>query len=192
LAETSISETFDFKQTLVETIPHLRAFARSLTHNRDLADDLVHEAVVRALSASDHFTPGTNFRAWMFTILRNQYYNERRKWQSRAVPYDETLMKSQRQDSQQESRLEFSDFRRAFWQLTPDQREVLMLVGASGLSYEKAAEICGCRVGTIKSRVSRARTDLRRILETDSVVMQRCDITAEGHWKLLEIIIEDS
>ena len=80
------AEEFDFRAALLESLPHLRAFARSLTRNPDMADDLVHEAVARALAASEQFTPGTNFRAWIFTILRHHYYNDSRKWHSRAVP----------------------------------------------------------------------------------------------------------
>lgn len=181
---------FDFKATLLETIPHLRAFARSLTHNRDFADDLVHDAVVRALTASAQFTPGTNFRAWMFTILRNLFYNEGKKWRSRAMPLDEATVSSASISSPQEANLEFADFRRAFWQLTADQREVLTLVGAGGLSYEQAAVVCNCRVGTIKSRVSRARSDLKRILDTDDISLPRSAMTAPDEDRLLEALNE--
>jgi RNA polymerase sigma-70 factor, ECF subfamily len=150
---------------LLDVIPHLRAFARSLTRNRDQADDLTHDAVVRALAAIEQFTPGTNFKAWMFTILRNLYYNECRKRWIKSTPIDEMAGDEPSIAPAQEANLEFNDFRRAFWQLNADQREVLILVGASGFSYEEAAEVCNCRVGTVKSRVSRARTELKQILE---------------------------
>lgn len=158
-------DQMDVEAMLLDVIPHLRAFARSLTRNRDQADDLTHDAVVRALAAIDQFTPGTNFKAWMFTILRNLYYNECRKRWIKSTPIDEMAGDEPSIGPSQEANLEFNDFRRAFWQLNSDQREVLILVGASGFSYEEAAEVCNCRVGTVKSRVSRARAELKQILD---------------------------
>jgi len=175
MSATSEPIEFDFRAALLESLPHLRAFARSLARNSDLADDLVHETVVRALTASEQFTPGTNFRAWTFTILRHQYYNESRKWQSRIQPLEQQLDKTHGIGPPQQAHMDFTDFQRGFWQLPPDQREVLILVGASGLTYEEAAEICGCRLGTIKSRVSRARAELKRILNEDAVTTSRLE-----------------
>jgi RNA polymerase sigma-70 factor (ECF subfamily) len=176
MGETTVKEASpEFRSALVDSIPHLRAFARSLTRNRDRADDLVHDAAVRALAAADQFTPGTNFKAWIFTILRNLYYNEGRKDHSRNVPFDETTVTEHAIPATQEAALEFCDFRRAFWQLGEDHREVLMLVGASGLSYEEAAKICDCAVGTIKSRVSRARQELTRLLSEDMLEISRAE-----------------
>jgi len=159
--------TPEFRAALVECIPHLRAFARSLTRDRELADDLVHDAAVRALAAAHQFCPGTNFKAWIFTILRNLFYNEGRRDRSKNVPFEEATVVEHSIAPTQEAALEFSDFQRAFWQLGEDHREVLILVGASGLSYEEAAEVCVCAVGTIKSRVSRARQELTRLLSDD-------------------------
>ena len=174
MGETTVKEASpEFRSALVDSIPHLRAFARSLTRNRDRADDLVHDAAVRALAAAEQFTPGTNFKAWIFTILRNLYYNEGRKDHARSVPFDETTVTEHAIPPTQEAALEFSDFRRAFWQLGEDHREVLMLVGASGLSYEEAAKICNCAVGTIKSRVSRARQELTTLLSGDTLQISR-------------------
>ena len=174
MGETTVKEASpEFRSALVDCIPHLRAFARSLTRNRDRADDLVHDAAVRALAAANQFTPGTNFKAWIFTILRNLYYNEGRKDHSRNVPFDEATVTEHAIPATQEAALEFCDFRRAFWQLGEDHREVLMLVGASGLSYEEAAEICGCAIGTIKSRVSRARQELTKLLSEDTLMVSR-------------------
>ena len=176
MGETAVKEASpEFRAALVDTIPHLRAFARSLTRNRDRADDLVHDAAVRALAAAEQFTPGTNFKAWIFTILRNLYYNEGRKDHSRNVPFDEATVTEHAIPATQEAALEFCDFRRAFWQLGEDHREVLMLVGASGLSYEEAAKICDCAVGTIKSRVSRARQELTKLLADDALTMGRTE-----------------
>ncbi|PWR22425.1 RNA polymerase subunit sigma [Zavarzinia compransoris] len=145
-------------------MPHLRAFARFLTGHRERADDLVQDAVVRALTAAHQFQPGTNFKAWMFTILRNLFYNEGRKSRVKMDTLEEIHEHQHSAGPTQEAGLEFDDFRRAFWRLTEEQREVLILVGASGVSYEEAAEICGCAVGTIKSRVSRARAQLTKLL----------------------------
>ena len=162
------SQTPQFRADLVGIIPHLRAFARSLTRNREQADDLVHDAVVRALSAANQFRPGTNFKAWMFTILRNLYYNEGRKDRARCVSLDGLTIEVESTPATQEASLEFRDFRRAYWQLSDAHREVLILVGASGLSYEEAAQVCNCAVGTIKSRISRARHELAHLLSGDA------------------------
>jgi RNA polymerase sigma-70 factor (ECF subfamily) len=173
------SDTPEFQAALVEVLPHLRAFSRSLTRRRDQADDLVNDAIVRALSAADQFQPGTNFKAWMFTILRNLYYNEGRKNRGIVSLDDGDTMTPVVLPSQQAA-LEFCDFRRAFWQLSDDHREVLILVGASGLSYEEAAEVCNCAIGTIKSRVSRARNELVRLLAGDNLRMSRTESVAKA------------
>ncbi len=168
------SDTPEFQAALVDVLPHLRAFARSLTRRREQADDLVNDAVVRALSAAEQFQPGTNFKAWMFTILRNLFYNEGRKNRP-VVPLDDAEAIVQSVPATQQAALEFCDFRRAFWQLSDDHREVLILVGASGLSYEEAAAVCDCAVGTIKSRVSRARSELVQLLSGDGLKIARSD-----------------
>jgi RNA polymerase sigma-70 factor (ECF subfamily) len=187
MSETDREEASpEFRSALVDCIPHLRAFARSLTRDRELADDLVHDAAVRALAAAHQFCPGTNFKAWIFTILRNLYYNEGRRDRSKNVPFEEATVAQHSVPPTQEIALEFSDFKKAFWQLGEDHREVLILVGASGLSYEEAAAVCNCAVGTIKSRVSRARQELTRSLSgeateigrTDTVVQQSDDGTS--------------
>lgn len=165
----------ELQSALLDVLPHLRAFARSLTRNRDQADDLVNDAIVRAISASRQFTPGTNFKAWIFTILRNLFYNEGRKRHSRFASLDDLTVNEPSVGASQEASLEFRDFRRAFWRLNPDQREVLILVGASGLSYEEAAAVCDCRIGTIKSRVSRARADLKRMLDDGTLATVRSE-----------------
>ena len=157
---------FDFEAELTGAIPHLRAFARSLTGEADRADDLVQDAVLRALKAQAQFTPGTNFRAWIFTILRNQYVNQLRRRKFVAEPRDGFDFDVLPVAPSQDSTLEFEDFKRALMCLGDDQREILLMVGASGFSYEEAAEICGCAVGTVKSRVSRARRALHGILES--------------------------
>src|SRR5260221_6309160 len=160
---------------LIACVPHLRAFARFLTGNRERADDLVQDTVVRALTAAHQFKPGSNLKAWMFTILRNQHYNDVRRNRVRAQSLDDPSVDELAAPATQEARLEFGDFRRAFWQLGADQREVLILIGASGLSYEEAARICKCPTGTIKSRVSRARRELLRTLSDGPIGRRRDD-----------------
>jgi RNA polymerase sigma-70 factor (ECF subfamily) len=156
----------NFTETeLIACVPHLRAFALSLARKADRADDLVQDTIVRALAAAHQFQVGTNLKGWMFTILRNVYYTDLRKNRRQILSLSEPLAYEPAVPPTQMASLEFGDFRRAFWQLPDDQREVLILVGASGLSYEEAATVCDCRIGTIKSRVSRARAQLLRILE---------------------------
>jgi len=152
------------KHELVEALPMLRAFARSLAGNRDRADDLVQETVMRALANKDKFQEGTNLHAWLVTILRNQYYSEGRK-RRREVEDAEGAHAARLSDiAAQPGHLELDDFLRAMQILPSEQREALVLIGASGFSYEEAAEICGVRIGTVKSRVSRARARLEEVL----------------------------
>ncbi len=158
---------FDIQDELLACLPDMHAFARFLAKDYERANDLVQEATVRVLAAADQFRPGTNFKAWVFTILRNLYYNELQK-SKRFVDYGgsgDSLEFLSALSATQEASLDFRDFYQVFWQLDEKHREVLMLVGASGLSYEDAAGVCGCQVGTIKSRVSRARRDLRERME---------------------------
>jgi RNA polymerase sigma-70 factor (ECF subfamily) len=179
----------EMRTALLEAVPHLRAFARSLTRNRDQADDLVNDTIVRAIAASNQFTPGTNFRAWVFTILRNLFYNQGRRGRAKFSSIDDLFIDEPAELASQEASLEFCDFRRAFWQLPEHHREALILVGASGLNYEDAARICGCQVGTMKSRVSRARTELRRMLEDDAVTTRRGDsapVTGEDPFAMIQ------
>jgi len=158
---------------LVDHLKDLRAFARSLTKDQVSADDLVQETVVRALSSAHLFAPGTNFKAWTFTILRNAFYTEGRT-NSRFAALPELDEASN--ELGQDKLLEMADFKRAFWQLKPDHREVLILIGPSGLSYEEVAEICGCAIGTVKSRLNRARSDLHRIMKTGDLETTRRDV----------------
>lgn len=159
----------DFRDGLLAEIPSLRAFAMSLCGKSDRADDLVQEALVKAWAAQTSFTPGTNLRAWLFTILRNVYFGELRKRKREVEDADGVYAATLSVSGEQDARVDFNDFERALEQLSPDQREVLTLVGASGFSYEEAAEICGVAVGTIKSRLNRARAKLFELLALDSV-----------------------
>ena len=153
------------EKDLLACVPHLRAFAWFLARNRERADDLVQDTIVRALSAAQQFQVGTNLKGWMFTILRNLHYDEVHKNRIQTQSLDDPLTYEPTVLPSQIATLEFGDFRRAFWQLADDRREALILIGANGFSYEEAAKVCGCPKGTIKSRVSRARRELLQILE---------------------------
>ena len=154
-----------FKTDLVGAIPSLRAFGMSLSQNADRADDLVQETLVKAWDKQSCFEPGTNLKAWLFTILRNEFYSQMRK-RGREVQDSDGIMTARLAvHPSQEGSLDLDDFRAALDQLPEDQREAIILIGASGFSYEEAAQICDCAVGTVKSRVSRARTRLAEILQ---------------------------
>ena len=157
------------RKELLEHIPNLRAFAMSLCGKADRADDLVQEALVKAWSNLDSFEPGTNMRAWLFTILRNAFYSELRKRRREVEDADGAMAAKLAAHPEQNGHMDFRDFRVALERLPPDQREALILVGASGMSYDEAAEICECAVGTVKSRVNRARQKLAEILKVESV-----------------------
>ena len=156
------------RDSVLAAIPSLRAFAISLSGNVDRADDLVQETMLRALANIHSFQPGTNMSAWLFTILRNLFRSEYRKRRREVEDADGSYADSLKSQPEQSGRVEFEEFRTALAKLPPDQREALILVGASGFSYEETAEICGCAVGTIKSRVNRARGRLAQILAIES------------------------
>lgn len=153
-----------FKKDLLGAIPSLRAFAMSLAQNADKADDLVQETLVKAWDKQASFQPGTNLKAWVFTILRNEFYSQMRKRGREVQDSDGVITARLAVHPAQQGSMDLEDFRTALETLPEDQREAIILIGASGFSYEEAAEICDCAVGTIKSRVSRARSRLQEIL----------------------------
>lgn len=154
----------DPREEIVCHLPALRAFALSLTGSSSLADDLVQDTVVKAWTRFHQYTAGTNLRAWLFTILRNTYFSDRRKVRREVADPDGLHSQRLAQKPEHDGRLALSDFASAFAQLPDEQREVLILVGASGFSYEEAAETCGCAVGTVKSRANRGRRRLAELL----------------------------
>lgn len=154
-----------FKQELVTLIPHLRAFARTLTGDPTAADDLAQDAMMKAWDARASYQLGTNMKAWTFMILRNQFYSEkRRSWRQSRLD-QEAAERTLVAVDDPESPLALDELRQALNTLPEEQREALILVGAGGFAYEEAAEICQCAVGTVKSRVSRARKALLATLE---------------------------
>jgi RNA polymerase sigma-70 factor, ECF subfamily len=156
------------RDAMLAAVPNLRAFAIALSGNVDRADDLVQETLLRALANANSFQPGTNMGAWLVTILRNLFRTEYRKRGREVEDVDGRHVDSLISPPEQHSRMEFEEFRVALASLPPRPREALLLVGASGFSYEEAAAICESAVGTIKSRVNRARTRLAQLLSIDS------------------------
>jgi RNA polymerase sigma-70 factor (ECF subfamily) len=158
----------DFHVEILACLPHLRAFALLLSRNRSTAEDLVQDTVVSALSHIDQFQPGTNLKGWLTTILRNRYFNELRRMSRKLEVQVDVVGAAAGTSGGQEESLTVRDFKHAFSQLPAEQREALVLVGASGFSYEETAEIIGCAVGTVKSRVSRGRFQLHRMLNEEA------------------------
>ncbi|MBC6980660.1 sigma-70 family RNA polymerase sigma factor [Caulobacter sp. 17J80-11] len=161
-------ESSSWREDVVALIPALRAFAWSLSHNSADADDLVQDTLIKAWTHRSKFEPGTNLRAWLFTILRNTYYTavvrRRREVSDESGKHAATLFTPPTQDWSVAMR----SLQTALGQLPDEHREALILVGAAGLTYEEAAEICGCALGTIKSRVNRARARLLKIMDADN------------------------
>ena len=154
----------DPREELADHLPALRAFAMSLAGDVSAADDLVQDTIVKAWSNIDKFEPGTNLRAWLFTILRNTFYSLRRKRKREVEDPDGIHAGRLFEKPAHDGRLAMADFRKAFDKLSAEHREVLILVGASGFSYEEAAEMTGVAVGTVKSRANRARARLCEML----------------------------
>ncbi|WP_050927952.1 RNA polymerase sigma factor [Aestuariivita boseongensis] len=165
----------DPKEEIVEHIGAMRAFAISLCRNSATADDVVQDALVKAWSNLDKFQQGTNMRAWLFTIVRNTYFSLHRKRKREVEDVDGVMAEKLSQKPEHDGKLVLRDFSQAFDQLTDDQREALVLVGAQGFSYEEAAETCGVALGTIKSRVNRARARLIELMDMDET--ESIDIT---------------
>ena len=158
----------EFRLQLLAVVPSLRAFGISLTAKSDRADDLVQETLMKAWKYQSSYVAGTNLKAWLFTILRNEFYTQLRKRKREVEDADGVHASTMATPPEQYGHLDMADFRRALAQLPDDQREAVILVGASGFSYEEAAEICKVPLGTVKSRVNRARKRLAEILQIDA------------------------
>tara|TARA_B110001454_G_C12707624_1_gene429272 strand:+ start:1287 stop:1913 length:627 start_codon:yes stop_codon:yes gene_type:complete len=179
-----------FKNELAAVIPHLRAFGRSLSGSRDLADDLVQETLLKAWAARSRFQAGTNIRAWTFIILRNHFLSQRRRARFTGEWDDLTADRILAAPAGQDKQLELADTQRALLQLPESQREALILVGAGGFAYEEAAEICGVAVGTVKSRVARARVAMEQMLETGALPGRVGTGPRKGESALAEIMAD--
>ena len=180
----------EFKEQLAQVIPHLRAFGRSLSGSRDLADDLVQETLLKAWAARKRFQAGTNMRAWTFIILRNLFLSQMRRARFKGEWDDVVAAKILSAPASQDRHVELGDMQRALLHLPQPQREALILVGAGGFAYEEAAEICGCAVGTIKSRVARGRVALEALLTGGKLPSRRQHKTNPDQSALQEIMAE--
>lgn len=163
----------DFKDELSAVIPQLRAFGRSLSGNRDTADDLVQETLLKAWAARDRFEAGTNIRAWTFIILRNLFLSQMRRARFKGEWDDLVADRLLSAPAGQDKQIELADLQRGLLELPQAQREALILVGAGGFAYEEAAAICDCAVGTIKSRVARGRVALESLIEEGRLPSRR-------------------
>jgi RNA polymerase sigma-70 factor (ECF subfamily) len=179
----------EFKDQLAQVIPHLRAFGRSLSGSRDLADDLVQETLLKAWAARKRFQAGTNMRAWTFIILRNLFLSQMRRARFKGEWDEITASKMLAAPASQDRHVELGDMQRALLHLPQPQREALILVGAGGFAYEEAAEICGCAVGTIKSRVARGRVALENLLAEGKLTSRR-EYESDGTSALASIMSE--
>jgi RNA polymerase sigma-70 factor (ECF subfamily) len=161
----------DLGSALIPLLADLRAYARFLAAQRAEADDLVQEALVRALVALPQFRDGSNLRAWLFTILRNAFFEQARRRRTerallaRSPAHDDASM------PEQDARTDLADLQHHLFALPPLLRDALVLVGAQGISYEEASQICGVPVGTVKARVSRARTHLARMMQSQAAAV---------------------
>lgn len=180
----------EFKVELAQVIPHLRAFGRSVSGNRDLADDLVQETLMKAWAARLRFQAGTNMRAWTFIILRNLYLSQMRRARFKGEWDDLVADRILAAPASQDKHVELGDIQRALLQLPQPQREALILVGAGGFAYEEAAEICGVAVGTIKSRVARGRVALEALMSDNSLPSRRTHTNEPGMSALDTIMSE--
>lgn len=170
------------RDEIINYLSSLRAFAISLTGSTAAADDLVQDTIVKAWTHIDKFQAGTNMQAWLFTILRNTFYSDRRKHRREVPDPDGLHAASLFELPSHDGKLAFRDFHRAFLQLSAEHREVLILVGASGFSTEQTADMIGVAVGTVKSRTSRARKRLAELMgmEPGDVVPRPVDRSLDG------------
>lgn len=152
------------REAIVEHLPAMRAFALSLTQNSAVSDDLVQDTVIKAWTNFEKFEPGSNLRAWLFTILRNTFFSHLRKTKYEIEDVDDAAASALSIEPEHDGRLALDDLLKALRHLSVDQREAIVLVGALGFGYDEAADLCGVPVGTIKSRANRAREHLARML----------------------------
>ncbi|WP_134682061.1 sigma-70 family RNA polymerase sigma factor [Paracoccus ravus] len=155
------------KNEILEQIPALRAYSRVLCRRVPDAEDLVQETLLRAIEYADSFRPGTNLRAWLFTIMRNRFYTNCRKSAREQTGGTDCVSEQSRAQAGQEWHMQACEMHAALRDLPPHYREAILLVGALGESYLEAARILNCDIGTIKSRVNRARQMLRKVLEPE-------------------------
>ncbi len=178
------TQASDPREEMLTLVPQLRAYARALAaRNPDLADDLVQDTLVLALQAWHRFTPGTNLKAWLFQILHNRFHSVVSRKHVKAEVGTDSLEWLASVPAHQESRPEVAEFKVAFARLSPNHREVLVLHAVHGLPYERIAEICRCEIGTVKSRINRARSQLKEMLLGEGRKAQSLRAPAETRWR---------
>ncbi|WP_300303815.1 sigma-70 family RNA polymerase sigma factor [Ferrovibrio sp.] len=166
---------------LMETLPSLKAFSVMLTRDRNWAEDLTQETALRVLAKAEQFQPGTNFKAWAFTIMRHQHIDQARRWRREATTFGdaEAIENLMAVKAPQEDQLVLGELLQAITRLNKAQRDVLVLVVGNGLSYEEAARVCGCPIGTIRSRLARARQELERMMLGEAAIGQPSALRSE-------------
>jgi RNA polymerase sigma-70 factor (ECF subfamily) len=169
-----------FETMMIDCLPHLRAYGRSLTKDPDMADDLVQDTIVRAIGARESFQEGTNLKAWLFTILRNKFLDDRRRKRGYFEQIENVVHERLVCPPSQDAAVEFANVAAVFWSLSAPHREILMLIGVNGLNYEEAAAILGCPIGTVRSRLSRARTELQKKLSAADADDGEAELRALG------------
>jgi RNA polymerase sigma-70 factor (ECF subfamily) len=155
----------EFRQLLIAALPHLRAYARSLTGNADQADDLVQDTSLRLLGAQEQYREGTNFRAWAIAALRNRFIDIRRRARFHGGSIEDIDTTLFSQQASQETVVYFEQTAREFWRLSPAHREIITMIGINGMSYEQVARVLGCPIGTVRSRLARARAELQGAID---------------------------
>lgn len=184
------AEETEFRTDLTALIPYLRAFARSLVGNAAAADDLAQDTLLKAWRARSSFEAGSNLKAWVLMIMRNTFYSDKRRSWRQVAWNEEQAERTLKARSNLDATLHVDELRRALSALPDQQREALILVGAGGFAYEEAADICGCAVGTIKSRVNRARKALEALLADGAYPKAGAD--AVGATDAMEAILDDA
>ena len=155
----------EFRELLIAALPHLRAYARSLTGSADQADDLVQDTALRLLGAQEQYRQGTNFRAWAIAALRNRFIDIRRRARFHGGSIDDIDTSLFAQQASQETVVYFEQTAREFWRLSPAHREIITMIGINGMSYEQVAKVLGCPIGTVRSRLARARAELQSAID---------------------------
>ena len=155
----------EFRDLLIAALPHLRAYARSLTGSADQADDLVQDTALRLLGAQEQYRHGTNFRAWAIAALRNRFIDIRRRARFHGGSIEDIDTSLFAQLPSQDTVVYFEQTAREFWRLSPAHREIITMIGINGMSYEQVAKVLGCPIGTVRSRLARARAELQSAID---------------------------
>jgi len=159
----------EFRELLIAALPHMRAYGRSLTGSADQADDLVQDTALRLLGAQEQYREGTNFRAWAIASLRNRFIDIRRRARFHGGSIEDIDTSLFAQQPSQETVVYFEQTAREFWRLSPAHREIITMIGINGMSYEQVAKVLGCPIGTVRSRLARARDELQSAIDGKDV-----------------------